>query len=723
MKKFLPFCMGVLLCCTTIPVFVSAEDTLTVLMTPIEEVVVTACRVQQPTANHTEVNRVVLNQSNIGQNMPYLLSTIPALQVTSDDGLGVGYTYFRLRGIDHTRINMTINDVPLNDAESQTVFWVNMTDMAGSMGSVDVQRGVGTSTNGVASFGGSINMRTSTAQSSSFSCAFNGGMYNTFREQVNATISLPNGWHVQGRFSKVNSDGFLYRTKSNLLSYFGNIGYVNKKTTVDLLCFGGKERTGMGWDGVSYDVAYGKHGSDRRYNPAGEYVDDAGNTTYYDNTDNYAQQHVQLALQQRLSTHWTLHTTLHYTHGGGYYEQYKKKSFRYFGIDQDGKTEAIYSKNLNNHFVGAVVSTKYTSEPIDVQIGVAGNDYLGTHYGTLDYTRVGLTLPPNYEYYRAHSNKAEGNVYAKVNWRMTRYWMLYADMQYRYIYYHLWGINSETMKPLPVTEHYHFLNPKAGITYQKHGHLAYLSFAIANREPTRNNFTENDFLPSPERLYDYEVGYKYSCEKWTVSLNLYAMQYKNQLVLTGKVGDTGKQLTANVKRSYRLGIELCGGVQIAPWVRWDGNIVVSRNQIRDYHETLTRYDKDYNYVGEEDLFLKHTPIAFSPTVTAMSLFTFNTHHFKALLQTNGTSKQYLDNTGNRTAMLKGYSTTDLRLEYLLPLKVLQVRLVCQFNNLFNAIYASNGGSDCSYFADDTACWPWYYAQAGFNVHAGFQIEL
>ena len=758
-----------------------AQDTLTVVKA-IDEIQVVAQRVQQTTSNHEVISHKVLNRDNTGQNLPYLLSTIPALQVTSDDGLGVGYTYFRVRGTDHTRINMTVNDVPLNDQESQTVFWVNMTDMAASMSSIDVQRGVGTSTNGSASFGASLNMQTGDNDTvSHFTLAFNGGMYNTFREMASAHIALPGNWRANARFSKVNSDGFLYRASSDLYSYYSDLGWYGKQTQVIARFFGGKEKTGMGWDGVTKDVAYGLNGADRRYNPAGEYEvpmrDDAGNLIldeegnpkqeikYYDNqTDNYAQQHAQLSVNHQFNPNWTLAATLHYTHGGGYYEQYENKKFNYWRlpnyVDATGekvkKSDGVYRKNLNNHFAGAILSAKYVSEAVDAQIGMAANDYIGSHFGNLLYLRDANypdELPVNYEYYRASANKVDANIYGKANWRVINRAQeklsLYADLQYRYIRYQLKGDNNEAFKEhydepnlltLDLLKNYHFFNPKAGLTYQNRGHLLYGSFAMANREPSRANFTENVLydlntglysgnMPKHETLYDYELGYTYSHPRFTIGANFYFMDYDNQLVLTGRVNDVGAQSTKNVKDSYRMGVELTAGVKILDWFRWDANLVLSRNKILNYTDVITRYDKDFNWLREEEVNLKETTIAFSPMITAMSLFTFDVAGFLATIQTNVTSKQYLDNMQNESAALKAFTTTNINLQYQLPMtkwcgrsNVPQIGLLCQLNNIFNMKYASNGGSDYSYTEYGTACWPWYYAQAGINVHAGFVVN-
>lgn len=736
----------------------TSEDTLTILMHQLEDVEVSAMRVQQTTLSTAVVKNDDLNRDNTGQNLPYLLMTTPGLQVTSDDGLGVGYTYFRVRGTDHTRINMTVNEVPLNDQESQTVFWVNMTDMSSSISQVDVQRGVGTSTSGSA-FGASLNMQTNMLDSvSRLTIAFNGGMYNTFREMIHAHASISNRWMMNARFTKVNSDGFLYRTKSDLYSYYGDIGWYGKKTQVILRAFGGAEKTGMGWEGVDYNTAYGIDGADRRYNPAGEYTvpDSQGNdsTVYYPNqTDNYAQQHAQLTINHRFTPRWSLTATFHYTHGSGYYEQYKKKKYSYWGLDDtmvadpSKKSYGMYQKWLENHFAGFMISSKYISEPVDVQIGAAANNYLGHHYGTLEYlAKPTLTpLPIHYEYYRNKANKIDANAYAKANWRVINRnqekLALYADLQYRFVRYTLSGINDETMSELPISRDFHFFNPKAGLTYQNHGHTLSASFAIANRDPSRSNYTENlaydpatqtymGNMPKAETLYDYELGYQYAHPRFSVGANLYFMDYDNQLVLTGEYNDVGKYLTTNVKDSYRMGMELTAGVKITDWFRWEGNMVVSRNKIQNYKQYIDLYDDqdNWNWVGQDSI-VSDVTIAFSPMITAMSLFTFDIAGFIGTIQTNVVSRQYLDNTMDEHAMLKAYTTTNVNLQYNFPMKkwitdrrgVPDVKILCQINNIFNAKYASNGGAEASRFQDGSRC-AWYYAQAGINVHAGFVVQ-
>lgn len=727
------------------------DDTLTILSHQLADLEVSAKRVQQTTLSTDIVGNEALNKDNTGQNLPYLLTKTPGLQVTSDDGLGIGYTYFRVRGTDHTRINMTVNEVPLNDAESQTVFWVNMTDMSSSVSQVDVQRGVGTSTSGSA-FGASLNMQTNMLDSvSRLTLAFNGGMYNTFREMVQAHASISNRWKMNARFTKVNSDGFLYRTKSDLYSYYGDIGWYGKKTQVILRAFGGAESTGMGWEGVSYETAYGINGADRRYNPAGEYTvpasDGSDSTVYYKNqTDNYAQQHAQLTINHRFTPQWSLSATLHYTHGSGYYEQYKKKKYSYWGLPYSGKSYGMYQKWLNNHYAGFMVTGKYISEPVDAQIGVAGSNYIGQHWGILDYLATPLAepLPIHYEYYRNHANKIDVNTYAKANWRVINRGQeklsIYGDFQYRYVRYSRDGINEENMENLPLTVNYHFFNPKAGLTYQNHGHMLSASFAIANRDPSRNNYKENarydattgtwTNLPKAETLYDYELGYQYTHSRFQVGANLYFMDYDNQLVLTGEYNDIGAMKTINVKDSYRMGIEVSAGVQITDWFRWEGNIVFSRNKIQNYKQYIDLYDNqtNWNWIGQDSI-VGEVTIAFSPMITAMSLFTFDYKGFVGTIQTNVVGRQFLDNTMDMHAMLKAFTTTNVNLQYSLPMKrwfstrrgVPDVKLLCQLNNIFNAKYASNGGADASRFADGSRC-TWYYAQAGINVHAGFVVQ-
>ena len=701
------------------------EDTLTIIGRQIDDIVVSA-PVMQTTNSKQEMRHAELNRDNTGQNLPYLLSSSPSLVVTSDDGLGVGYTYFHIRGTDQTRINMTINEVPLNDAESQGVFWVNLTDMASGVSSLQVQRGVGTSANGGSSFGASVNLRTldATVPESSHpgpvraELDFNGGMYNTFREMVKADVFLGDrlqkkgAWHIGGRFSKVNSDGYIERAWSDLLSYQGEVGWQNMKTAVTLTAFGGKEKTYMAWYGVDYNTAYGLAGANRRYNPAGEYLDKNGNTAYYDNqTDNYQQHHVHLHVGHRFNHHWTLSATAHYTYGTGYYEMLMADWTTY-------QADNITQKGLRNHFYGGILTSKYVHEKVDVQMGLALNQYRGLQYGNIDTTCVGNAFMP---YYEGFGVKTDGNIYAKANWRVLHRGReklsLYGDLQYRLVDYRIWGDNEETsaldMKEAINKHHtWHFFNPKAGLTYENKGHRLSATFALAHREPTRNNFVTNTKPtdPTPEVLYDYELGYSYSSTgllkngyslPWTIGLNLYFMDYDNQLITTGDISSVGYLITTNVKDSYRCGAELQFAVEWTKWLTWKGNLTWSRNRWKDVAQWRT--------------------ISFSPDWTAGNVFSFHHAGFNADLQTLVVSSQFLGNNEDPNAKLKTYSVTNLMMSYALPFHKLHnaknipdITLRCQLNNLFDTKYVNNGGTDGTYV--------WYFPQAGINVHAGFVIQ-
>ena len=716
----------------------------------LEEVIVSSTRFSNKTSLTAKTfTSNQLQQQNTGVNLPYLLTMTPSLVVTSDDGLGVGYTYFRVRGTDQNRINMTVNGVPLNDAESQTVFWVNMTDLASSMNSIEVQRGVGTSTNGPAAFGASVNMQTEKTTLEPFTTlTFNGGMYNTFGESAKmSTGLLKNGFAFDARFSKVNSDGYLQRATSNLYSYYASGAWYGDNTLIKLMAFGGAEKTYMAWDGISAEQL----ATDRRYNPAGHYTDDNGNDAFYDNqTDNYAQHHVQIHASHIFNARWNMNGALHYTHGNGYYEQYKEAAkFKSYGIDTftDSlgntikKSDLVRQKHLQNDFYGGVVALNYTNKRINASFGGALNNYQGDHFGQVIWLRTyDQAIPKDYEYYRNYGNKLDANTYLKADWNIISGLTAYGDLQYRYVNYQIDGINDEDLDSIPVNKTFHFLNPKAGISYIKGGHKAYFNFAIANREPNRKNYTEagpND-VPQAERLFDYELGYNFSHQKFSIGANLYFMDYNNQLVLTGKYSDTGAYLTKNVKDSYRAGVEVVAGVQIANWLRWDGNITLSQNKILNYSDWVDDWNADWNDPlvnengGQVQVNYGTTNISFSPNITAGSSFQFDIKGFNAILQTNYVGEQFLDNTSNAAAKLDDYCVSNLRIAYALPAKnsLKNITFSVQMNNLFNSMYVSNGGS-YSYFDGTTADFsttnqkyiPWYYAQAGFNIHGGVSVTF
>ena len=695
------------------------NDSTDLLYRELEDFEVSA-PVTQTTVSKQEIKHEELVRDNTGQNLPVLLSKTPSLVTTSDDGLGIGYTYFRVRGSDHTRINMTINGVPLNDAESQTVFWVNMTDMSSSVTKLDVQRGIGTSANGGSSFGASINISTiddvqSTKDQGNVhgELSFNGGMYNTFREMAKIDAywgdrdSKQGAWHVGGRFSKVNSDGYIDRAFSDLFSYQAQLGWQNRKTAVTLLSFGGKEKTYLAWNGLTREEIE----VNRRQNTAGAYLDANGNIQYYNNeTDNYQQHHVHLNVAHKFNNHWSLNATGHYTFGTGYWETFDTWSL--MGIAQKG---------LRNHFYGGILTAKYIHEKADVQMGIALNNYNGVSYGNIDQA-YGKDFT---EYYRGYGDKLDGNIYAKANWRVLHRGKeklsLYGDLQYRLVNHHIYGDNDNSTVPgirVPIEEQHmwHFFNPKAGLTYDNGGHRLSATFALANREPARSNFInrqDGEALPKPERLYDYELGYSYTfagvtksgyAMPWHIGLNLYFMDYKDQLVLTGEINSIAIFLTKNVDKSYRTGAELQFGVDWTKWFSWSGTLTWSRNQWKDGDTWRT--------------------ISFSPDWIAGNIFAFHAAGFNAEIQTSVVSKQYMANNEDPNAVLKAYTVTNLNMQYELPLQHIRhcprITLKCQVNNVFNTMYESNGyvyhdawsGSDIPYFMP----------QAGINVHGGFAVQ-
>ena len=766
MKKLLSILVAYLATCLALqaePVVKYYNDSTETQHADLEEITITSTRINNSgTLAKQEIKSEDLQLTNTGVNLPFLLQMTPSLVATSDDGLGIGYTYFRIRGTDHTRINTTVNGVPLNDSESQTVFWVNMTDIASSTNSVEVQRGVGTSTNGAAAFGASVNMQTSKATSKPYAqLSFNGGMYNTFREEAKiGTGIMSNGFAFDARVSKVNSDGYLERAYSDLLSYYASGAWYGDQTMVKLLFFGGNETTYMAWDGVSADDLK----TNRRYNPAGQYIDDDGNIAYYDNqTDNYAQQHVQLHVTHSFNSHWDLNAALHYTHGAGYYEQYKcDAKFSAYGLDnyinnageEIKRSDLVRQKHLGNHFYGGVAAINYRNSQVQASLGGGANNYNGNHWGNIIWIRSApqisqlLTLNSQLsEYYRSRGDKFDANIYVKANWEITQSLNLYGDLQYRHIDYKINGINDEDLSELDVHKTYNFFNPKAGISYVHQGHTGYFNFAVANREPSRANFTEagiND-IPLPERLYDYEFGYQYLHRRFGVGANFYFMDYYNQLVLTGQYSDVGAYLTKNVDRSYRMGIELTAGVEITKWLRWDVNATLSMNKIINFSDWADDWYADWDdpvvaeHGGQVLVNYGTTNISFSPNVIAGSNIQFDHKGFQANLLTNYVGKQYLDNTNNRNAMLDDYCVSNLRLAYTLDFNkenqtktIKNISFHILLNNLFNTRYESNGGvysyfegadANGNYLPENQHHTPWYYAQAGFNFHAGFTINF
>ncbi|MGL4332402.1 MAG: TonB-dependent receptor, partial [Bacteroidales bacterium] len=636
----------------------------------LDEVVVTATKAMKGTpVAYTNFSKEQIAERNFGQDVPYLISQTPSVIVTSDAGTGIGYTGFRVRGTDANRINITVNGVPMNDSESHTVFWVNMPDFASSVENVQIQRGVGTSTNGAASFGATIAMQTQGMSYKPYAeVSTAGGSFGTFKTTGKVSTGLlKNKFVFDARASHIQSDGFIDRASANMNSYFASGAYYGDNTMIKFQTFGSKEKTYQSWNGVSSD----KLKTDRTFNSCGMYTDENGVTRFYDNqTDNYQQQHYHLMATQRVGDYWNMNATLHYTRGKGYYEDYKPNSkFGSYKLpaftDKNGneikRSDLVRQKWLDNHFYGAVYSANYRKDNWHLTLGAAANKYDGSHYGKVIWVKNIMNLDPDHEYYRSNGDKLDYNAFAKLNVMLTKGLNGYVDLQYRGIDYRMKG-EDDKAGMLDIHKNYNFFNPKLGLNYAfAKNHNAFVSFSIANREPNRNNFTEaaENERPTYETLYDYEAGYEFRTDRFHVGANLYFMDYNNQLILTGKISEIGEALTSNIKDSYRTGIELMGGVRITNWLNWEGNVTLSQNKIKNFTEFVDDWD-----TGEQ--ITKHydkTNIAFSPNVIANSIFSFGYKGFSAAFNSSFVGRQYMDNTSSADRSIDPYFVNNIRFGY------------------------------------------------------------
>ena len=574
-KRFLPAAAATLAgCVAALPSLAQDADTLSVNLRQVE--VVSNRATEKTPVAFTNVTKKELTAANDGRDIPYLLQSTPSVITTSDAGAGMGYTSIRVRGTDGSRINVTANGIPINDAESHRVYWVNMPDLASSLRDVQIQRGAGTSTNGAGAFGASINMATdapSTGQYAELSGAY--GMYNTNRETLRVGSGLLGGhWSFDARISHMGSDGYIERASSQLWSYFGQAAYRNTNTHLRLLAFGGKEETYMAWDYASKEQMeeFG-----RRYNPCGEYIDSEGNRAYYaDQKDNFIQHHFQLLLAQRLGDFFRLNAALHYTKDRGYYNQYKTgRTLVEYGLTPfytaDGeyvkKSDLVRLKYNYNGFGGGLVNLNYSRDRWDVTLGGAVNQFRGHHFGQVAWVRnyVG-PIDPLQPYYDNVGRKFDSNVYLRANYDIMQELSAFADLQYRHIHYTIDGSSDNfdytTGAPqvLDVDRRWDFFNPKVGVNFIRGDHRAFASWSVAHKEPTRDNFTDGDrsHAPQAERLFDYELGYAFNRPLFSLGVNLYYMDYMDQLVLTGQLSDTGNPLSVNVPSSYRMLVRLGG---------------------------------------------------------------------------------------------------------------------------------------------------------------------
>lgn len=690
---------------------ISLEETFTLT----DEVVVFATRANDKTpTTYTNVNQQAIQKQNFGQDMPFLLNWTPSLVTTSDAGAGIGYTGLRIRGSDATRINVTINGIPYNDSESQGTFWVNIPDIASSTQSVQIQRGVGTSTNGAGSFGGSVNVQTLSRQANPYAELMMGaGSFNSQRYTVKAGTGMINNWSFDGRVSKITSDGYIDRASSDLTSYYLSGGYYGAKTIIKAIAFGGHEKTYQSWNGN--DAATMK--TNRTFNSAGALYDADWNVIgYYDNeVDNYQQDHFQLHVTQLLNEHWNANVSLHFTDGRGYFEQYKQsKSFAELGLDDIVLSDTtltygdfIVRRWLDNQFYGGTFSVNYEKEKMGLSIGGAYNQYANArHFGEIIWGQYASNSQIRQLYYDGESQKNDFNVYVKWNYAITRKINAFVDLQYRNVTYKTAGIDDDR-SAYSFTDDLKFFNPKIGMSYAlTEKDVLYGSFAVANREPNRTDYLDGDKKPKPERLDNIEAGWRRSTERYSLEVNYYWMNYTNQLVLTGELDNVGNPIRANVGKSYRTGMEISGVVKLTDQLTWHGNVTRSVNKNKDY------------VVDEADLSnTKNTSIILSPNWIAGSQFSWNAFkNFEASLLTKFVGAQYLDNTENDDLMLDSYFINDIRLSYSLPLKGAQAFQISMLvNNVFDVAYSSNG-----YSYDGV---PYYYPQAGINFMAMMALKF
>jgi iron complex outermembrane receptor protein len=712
-----------------------------------DEVIVSATRVNDKTGMaYTNVSAEAIEKQNLGQDLPVLLNFTPSLVSTSDAGAGIGYTGIRIRGSDATRINVTVNGIPYNDAESQGVFWVNMPDFASSVNSVQIQRGVGTSTNGAGAFGASVNISTNTFREESYAELNNSfGSFNTFRNTIKlGTGLMSNKFSVDGRLSRISSDGFVDRASSNLHSYYLSGAYYGKKSFVRANVFSGKERTYQSWNGVPEAKLRGDRqgvldfiernglgeadaenlltSGDRTYN----------SYTYKNEVDNYRQDHYQLVTSHTLSDKVTLNLNAFLVRGLGHYEQFRANDeySNYnlpnvvIGADTLESTDIIRRRWLDNYFYGTTFSLDYNSfKKLTASFGGGWNHYDGDHYGQIIWARNAGNISSEHQYYDNKGVKKDFNLYGKVYYQFTDKLNAFADIQFRTVSHAIHGRDNDQLLH-NVDQQYHFLNPKAGLTYQLAPQASvYASYSLGNREPNRDDFTfaTANLFPEHETMHNVEAGVRTQKGKWAFAANYYLMSYTNQLVLTGQINDVGNAIRVNVPESYRMGLELEGAVVFNQYLKWNANATFSRNKIKDF----TEYVIDYDTYAYRTINHGQTDISFSPNVIVGSQFTFSPKkNVELALLTKYVSKQYLDNTSDATRKLDGYFTNDLRLTWSIqPSWMKEISFNLLVNNIFNETYESNGYTYGFFAGGVQTRENFYFPQAGTNFLVGVNFKF
>lgn len=668
----------------------------------LDEVLVSAVRVTSKTpVSFSNLTKNEIKSRNLGQDIPILMNYLPSVVTTSDAGNGVGYTGIRVRGSDATRVNVTINGIPYNDSESHGTYWVNMPDFASSLESIQLQRGVGTSTNGAGAFGTSLNMLTdSYAKKATGEISNSIGSFNTHKHTVKFSTGLMNDhFEIAGRLSTLKTDGYIDRASSDLKSYFLQGTYVGKTTLIKALAFGGKEKTYQSWNGTDAETL----NSDQTFNSAGIFTDESGQTRFYDNeTDNYQQDHYQLHWNEKLTEKWSTNLAFHYTKGKGFYENYKEDAdFSDYGLLPLGPvvtTDLIRQKWLDNDFYGTTFSANYKEEKLDVIFGGGYNKYEGAHFGKVIWARFASQSELGDHYYDDFATKTDGTVFAKANYQISEKISLFGDLQLRNVHY-----KANSYDTGLVNDSFNFFNPKAGLNYTVNDKSTlYLSYARANREPNRTDYEGGN--AKPEKLNDFELGWRFAGDKVKFNSNVYYMAYKDQLILTGKLDDVGSPIRANSEKSYRLGLEVDATISLSEEFIVRPNFTLSSNKNID----LAVEGENYGT----------TDIAYSPSVIVGNILVYSpvdNLHISWLQKFVG--KQYMNNIELPAAKLADYFVTDLNIAYEIKPKSVFNSIVITglVNNFLDKKYVSNG-----YMWD---VYPYYYPQAGINFLAGLTLKF
>ncbi len=664
-----------------------------------------------------------IQKHNLGQDLPFLLDQTPSVVVNSDAGNGVGYTGIRIRGTDAARINVTLNGIPYNDAESQGTFFVDLPDFASSANSIQVQRGVGTSSNGAGSFGGTINIGTNELNKEFYASTNNSfGSFNTLKNNIQFGSGLL-GKHItiDGRLSRISSDGYIDRAKSKLQSFYLSPAFINENNSLRLNVFSGREKTYQAWNGVpEYYLD-----TNRTYNSSGT---ERPGMPYDNETDNYTQTHYQLFYNHKFNGFWKGNIAAFLTRGKGYYEQYKanKKLADYNlpdyfdGVNTIKRTDLVRRLWLDNYFYGTIFSLQYQKKKTQVIMGGGYNAYDGEHYGDIKWAAVQAAVPPNYRWYSLTAYKKDFSLYTKWTQQLNNYWEGFADVQFRNINYRIHGFRDNP--GIEIDKNYAFVNPKIGVTYTNKSWKGYLSYAMAAKEPNRDDFEAGATqLPRPEKLHDLEMGFEKNSATYAVGINFFYMYYQNQLVLTGKINDVGAYTRTNIPVSYRTGIELQGKVVFNKWMNLAANFTVSRNKIKNF----TEYLDDYDNGGQQMKFYSKTNISFSPAVIAGGSINFvPVKNAEINLISKYVGRQYLDNTSQHSRSLDPYYLQNIRLSYSLPNKIVKATdIILQLNNVFNKKYEPNGYSFSYIYGGSLTTENYYFPMAGFNFMLGVNLKF